>query len=111
MPDARSSMPMIPPLRPCAKAKATAPPKVWLQARHDRRASGRFHLCLHLPVGHPSDASHVEPSSTTLEQAIARSPGRAPPRPSTRVAGDLALNDAALREALHGSVATSIFRG
>jgi hypothetical protein len=54
----------------------------------------------HLPVGHPSDASSVEPLIDKVEQAMARVGTR--PTPAIHaLAGDLALNDAVLREALH----------
>ena len=59
-----------------------------------------FIVALHLPVGHPSDASYVEPLVDRVEQSIARV--RTRPTPAIHsLAGDLALNDAALREALH----------
>jgi hypothetical protein len=59
-----------------------------------------FIFALHLPVGNPSDASYVEPLVDKVEQAIARV--RTRPTPALHaLAGDLALNDAALREALH----------
>ena len=51
------------------------------------------------PVGHPSAASSVEPVVAKVEQAIARV-GRRPIPASHSLAGDLALNDAAGREAL-----------
>ena len=55
-------------------------------------------FALHLPVGHPSDASDVEPLVDQVAQAIARVGARPIPAiPS--LAGDLALNDAALRDA------------
>jgi len=58
-----------------------------------------FIVALHLPVGHPSDASYVPPVVDNVEQAIARVGTR--PTPALHaLAGDLALNDAALREAL-----------
>lgn len=59
-----------------------------------------FIFALHLPVGHPSDASDVEPLVDHVAQAIARV--RTRPTPAIHaLAGDLALNDAAWREALH----------
>jgi hypothetical protein len=59
-----------------------------------------FIFALHLPVGNPTDASDVDPLVDNVEQAIARVRTRPTPAiPS--LAGDLALNDAALREALH----------
>jgi len=57
-------------------------------------------FALHLPVGNPTDASDVEPLVDNVEQAITRV--RTRPTPAIHsLAGDLALNDAALREALH----------
>jgi hypothetical protein len=59
-----------------------------------------FIFAWHLPMGNPSDASYVEPLVDKVEQAIARV--RTGPIPVIHsLAGDLALNDAALREALH----------
>jgi integrase len=59
-----------------------------------------FIVALHLPVGNPSDASDAEPLLDNVEQAIARV--RTRPTPAIHsLASDLALNDAALREALH----------
>jgi hypothetical protein len=59
-----------------------------------------FILALHLSVGNPSDTSYVEPLVEKVEQAIARVGTR--PIPAIHsLAGDLALNDAALREVLH----------
>jgi hypothetical protein len=58
-----------------------------------------FIFALHWPVGHPSDPSDVEPLVDKVEHAIARVGTR--PTPAIHaLAGDLALNDAALREAL-----------
>jgi len=59
-----------------------------------------FIVALHLPVGNPSDPKSVEPLVDNVEQAIARVRTRPPPAIHS-LAGDLALNDAALREALH----------
>ena len=59
-----------------------------------------FIVALHLPVGNPRDASDVQPLVDHVEQAIARVGTR--PTPAIHsLAGDLALNDAALRGALH----------
>ena len=59
-----------------------------------------FIFALHLPVGHPSDASDVAPLVDHVEPAIARVEAR--PTPAIHaLAGDLALNDAALRAGLH----------
>jgi hypothetical protein len=51
-------------------------------------------------VGNPCDASYVEPLVSKVEHAIAQVGTR--PTPAIHsLAGDLALNDTALREALH----------
>lgn len=58
-----------------------------------------FILALHLPVGNPHDVRYVEPLVDQVEQAMARV--RTRPTPTIHsLAGALALNDAALREAL-----------
>ena len=55
---------------------------------------------LHLPVGHPGDTRDVEPLVDPVQPAMARVATF--PRPAIRsLAGDLAFNDAALREVLH----------
>jgi len=59
-----------------------------------------FIFALHLPLGNPSDASYVEPLVDHVEQAIARV-GTRPTLAIHSLAGDLALNDTVLREALH----------
>src|SRR5262245_34873094 len=57
-------------------------------------------FALRLPVGNPSDVGYVEPLVDKVEQAITRV--RTRPTPAIHsLAGDLALNDASLREALH----------
>jgi hypothetical protein len=59
-----------------------------------------FIFALQLPVGNPSDVRYVEPLVDKVEQAITRV--RTHPTPAIHsLAGDLALNDAGLREALH----------
>ena len=59
-----------------------------------------FIVARHLPVGNPNDASDVQPLVDKVQQAIARSATY--PRPAIHsLAGDLACNAAALREALH----------
>jgi hypothetical protein len=57
-------------------------------------------VALHLPVGHPRDASDVAPLVDNVAQAIARV--RTRPTPAIHsLAGDMARNDVSLREALH----------
>jgi hypothetical protein len=59
-----------------------------------------FIVALHLPVGQPSDISDVLPLVDKVPQASARV--RTRPTPAIHsLAGDLALNDAGVREALH----------
>jgi hypothetical protein len=59
-----------------------------------------FIFALHLPVGNPSNASYVQTLVDKVQQAIARIATY--PRPAVHsLAGDLAFNDASLREALH----------
>ena len=58
-----------------------------------------FIVAFPLPVGHPSDVRYVEPLVTHVEPAIARVRTRTLAIHS--LAGDLALNDTSLREALH----------
>ena len=57
-------------------------------------------VALHLPVGHPSDASDVEPLIDNVEQALDRV-GRRPTLAIHALAGDRALHDAALRDRWH----------
>ena len=59
-----------------------------------------FIFAVHLPVGNPSDVKYVEPLVDKVQHAIARVMTR-PTLAIHSLAGDLALNDAALREALH----------
>jgi hypothetical protein len=57
-------------------------------------------VALHLPVGHPRAASDVAPLIDQVDQAMAR--GGTRPAPAIHaLAGDLALHNAARREALH----------
>ena len=59
-----------------------------------------FIFGLHVPVGNPSDTSSVQPLIDHVQQAIGRVSTY--PRPIIHsLAGDLAFNDASLREALH----------
>jgi hypothetical protein len=58
-----------------------------------------FIVALHLPVGNPCDTSDVQPLVDKVQQAIAQM--ATSPRPAIHsLAGDLACNDASLREAL-----------
>jgi hypothetical protein len=59
-----------------------------------------FIFAQHLPVGNPSDASYVLPLIAKVQTAITRAMVQAPLAIHS-VAGDLALNDATVRQALH----------
>ena len=90
----------IPRLRPSAKGKSNCPTQFGRKPGIIAEPAAGFIFALHLPVGNPSDASYVEPLIDKVEQAMARVGTR--PAPAIHsLAGDLALNDAALREALH----------
>jgi hypothetical protein len=89
-----------PTMAPIGKGKSNCPAQFGRKPGIIAEPAAGFIVALHLPVGNPSDASYVEPLVDNVEQAIARV--RTRPTPTIHsLAGDLALNDAALREALH----------
>jgi hypothetical protein len=89
-----------PTIAPICKGKSNCPAQFGRKPGIIAEPAAGFIFALHLPVGNPSDASYVEPLIDKVEQAIARVGTR--PTPAIHsLAGDLALNDAALREALH----------
>jgi hypothetical protein len=89
-----------PTIAPICKGKSNCPTQFGRKPGIIAEPTAGFILALHLPVGNPSDASYVEPLVEKVEQAIARVGTR--PIPAIHsLAGDLALNDAALREMLH----------
>jgi hypothetical protein len=89
-----------PTIAPICKGKSNCPAQCGRKPGIIAEPAAGFIFALHLPVGNPSDASYVEPLVDKVEQAIARV--RARPIPAIHsLAGDLALNDAALRDALH----------
>jgi hypothetical protein len=89
-----------PTIAPICQGKSNCPAQFGRKPGLIAEPAAGFIFALHLPVGHPSDASSVEPLVDHVEQAIARVSTR--PRPAIHsLAGDLALNDAALREVLH----------
>jgi hypothetical protein len=89
-----------PTIAPICKGKSNCPAQFGRKPGIIAEPAAGFIFALHLPVGNPSDASYVEPLVDKVEQAIARV-GRRPIPAIHSLAGDLALNDAALREALH----------
>jgi hypothetical protein len=89
-----------PTIAPICKGKSNCPAQFGRKPGIIAEPAAGFIFALHLPVGNPSDASYVEPLVDHVEQAIARVSTR--PLPAIHsLAGDLALNDAALREVLH----------
>jgi hypothetical protein len=89
-----------PTIAPICKGKSNCPAQFGRKPGIIAEPAAGFIFAWQLPVGNPSDASDVEPLVDKVEQAIARV-GRRPIPTIHSLAGDLALNDAALREALH----------
>jgi hypothetical protein len=89
-----------PTIAPICKGKSNCPAQFGRKPGIIAEPAAGFIFALHLPVGNPSDASYVEPLVDKVEHAIARV-GTHPIPAIHSLAGDLALNDAALREALH----------
>jgi hypothetical protein len=89
-----------PTIAPICKGKSNCPAQFGRKPGIIAEPAAGFIFALHLPVGNPSDASYVEPLVDKVEQAIARV--RTRPTPAIHsLAGDMALNDVSLREALH----------
>jgi hypothetical protein len=87
-------------IAPICKGKSNCPAQFGRKPGMIAEPAAGFILGLHLPVGNPSDASYVQPLIDKVQQAIARISTY--PSPTIHsLAGDLALNDASLREALH----------
>jgi hypothetical protein len=88
-----------PTIAPICTGKSNGPAQVGRKPGIIAEPAAGFIVALQLPVGHPSDARYVEPVVDKVEQAIAR--GKRRPIPASHsLAGDLALNDVAWREAL-----------
>jgi len=89
-----------PTIAPICKGKSNCPAQFGRKPGISAEPAAGFIFALHLPVGNPSDVRYVEPLVDNVEQAITRV--RTRPTPAIHsLAGDLALNDATLREALH----------
>ena len=89
-----------PTIAPICKGKSNCPTQFGRKPGIITEPAAGFIFALHLPVGNPSDPKYVEPLVDKVEQAIARVRTRPPPAIHS-LAGDLALNNAVLREALH----------
>jgi hypothetical protein len=89
-----------PTIAPICKGKSNCPAQFGRKPGIIAEPAAGFIFALHLPVGNPSDASYVMPLLDKVEQAMVRVKTR--PAPTIHsLAGDLALNDTALRERLH----------
>jgi hypothetical protein len=89
-----------PTIAPICKGKSNCPAQFGRKPGIIAEPAAGFIFALHLPVGNPSDVRYVEPLVDNVEQAITRVRRR--PTPAIHsLAGDLALNDTTLREALH----------
>ena len=89
-----------PTIAPICKGKSNCPAQFGRKPGIIAEPAAGFIFGLHLPVGNPGDTRYVEPLVDHVQQAIARVGTF--PRPAIRsLAGDLAFNDASLREALH----------
>ena len=87
-------------IAPICKGKSNCPAQFGRKPGIIVESEAGFIFGLHLPVGNPSDASYVQPLIDKVQQAIARTSTY--PTPAIRsLAGDLAFNDASLREGLH----------
>jgi hypothetical protein len=89
-----------PTIAPICKGKSNCPTQFGRKPGIIAEPAAGFIFALHLPVGNPSDASYVEPLVDHVERAIALVETR-PTLAIHSLAGDLALNDAALRDVLH----------
>ena len=89
-----------PTMAPICQGKRNGPAQLGRTLGIIAEPAAGFIFAVHLPVGHPSDASDVEPWVDQVEPAIARV-GTRPTPVIHSLAGDLALNDAALRETWH----------
>ena len=89
-----------PTIAPIGKGKNNCPTQFGRKPGMIAEPAAGFIFGLHLPVGHPSDTSYVQPLVDKVQQAMARV--ATSPRPAIHsLAGDLAFNDASLREVLH----------
>jgi hypothetical protein len=89
-----------PTIAPIGQGKSHGPAQFGRKPGSIAEPAAGFIFACHLPIGHPSDASDVEPLVDKVAQAITRVRTRSTLAIHS-LAGDLALNDATLREALH----------
>ena len=87
-------------IAPICKGKSNCPTQFGRKSGIIAEPASGFIFAFALPVGNPSDASYVVPLVNKVQHAL----GRVTTRPLLAIhslAGDLALNDAQLRETLH----------
>ena len=89
-----------PTIAPICKGKSNCPTQFGRKPGLIAEPASGFIFAFALPVGNPTDLSYVVPLVTKVQTAIAHVAGR-PPLAIHSLAGDLALNDATLRETLH----------
>jgi hypothetical protein len=87
-------------IAPMLKGKSTCPAQFGKKPGILADMASGFTFAFHLPVGNPGDASYVLPLVDKVQHAITRVAAQRQPVIHS-LAGDLALNDTALREALH----------
>ena len=89
-----------PTIAPICKGKSNCPTQFGRKPGIIAEPATGFVFAAQLPVGNPSDASYVLPLVAKVQTALSHVPTR--PTPAIHsLAGDLALNDATLRETLH----------
>jgi len=90
-----------PTIAPICKGKSNCPTQFGRKPGLIAEPASGFIFAFALPVGNPADPSYVVPLVDKVQHAI----GQVASRPTLAIhslAGDLALNDATLRETLHG---------
>jgi len=87
-------------IAPICKGKSNCPTQFGRKPGIIGEPATGFVFAARLPVGNPSDTSYVLPLVDQVQAACARITTRAPPSIYS-LAGDLAVNDATLRESLH----------
>ncbi len=87
-------------MAPICKGKSNCPTQFGRQPGIIAEPASGCIFAAHLPVGNPSDQRYVLPLVDKVQQAITQVAHRPVPAIHS-LAGDLALNDTALREALH----------
>src|SRR6266540_3311288 len=89
-----------PTIAPICKGKSNCPTQFGRKPGIIAEPASGFIFACQLPVGNPSDSSYVLPLVNKVQHALGQVSGR-PTLAIHSLAGDLALNDPKLREALH----------